>query len=202
MTMTYLWTAMIFCSVLFGFLNHTTLEVSNASLEGATSAVELCISMTGTICLWTGIMEVLRQCGLAEKLSKLLSPLLSALYPDVKHDPKIMSDISANFSANLLGLGNAATPLGLQAVKGLSSHAKGIATPSLCLFVVCNTASIQLIPTTIASLRSATGSENPFEIISAVWITSFLSLLVGISACKLGETIWSKKEKNKRRETQ
>lgn len=200
MTMTYLWTGMIFCSVLFGFLNNTTQAVSNATLEGATSAVTLCISLTGTICLWTGIMEVLRQCGLAEKLAKLLSPLLGALYPDLKNDPQTMGHISANFSANLLGLGNAATPLGLQAVKGLSTHAKGVATPSLCLFVVCNTASIQLIPTTIASLRSATGSQSPFEIMPAVWITSLLSLLVGISACKIGEKILSKKEKNNRRE--
>lgn len=200
MTMSYLWTTLLFFSVCFAFLNGTTAEVSTASLEGASSAVELCISMTGTICLWTGVMEVLRQCGLADKLAQALHPLLKKLFPDVAKDKEVLGNISANFSANFFGLGNAATPLGLQAVKGLASHCKdkSTASPSLCLFIVCNTASIQLIPSTVASLRSATGSENPFEILPSVWLSSTLSVTVGIALCKLLEKICNNKESHKK----
>lgn len=195
MTMTYLWTGMMLLSVVFACLTGRTTEVSTASLEGASNAVELVLSMTGVICLWTGMMEVMRQCGLAQKLSLCLKPLLKRLFPDVAQEEKIMTDISANVSANLLGLGNAATPLGIQAAKGLATQSKnGLATPSLCLFVVCNTASIQLIPSTIASLRAATGSENPFEILPAVWISSAASLTVGIAACHWFQSRERKKE--------
>lgn len=192
MTMTYLWTGMIFFSVLFSLLQGTTQEVSNASLEGATTAVELCLSMTGTVCLWSGVMEVLRQCGLSEKLAKGMEPLLKRLYPETKTDQKTLENISANVSANLLGLGNAATPLGLKAAEGLAKHSteKNTASPSLCLLVVCNTASIQLLPTTIASLRAATGSESPLDILPAVWLSSLLSVTFGITLCKLLQRFW------------
>lgn len=188
MLMTYLFTGMFLISLVFGFLTENTEAVSIASLEGASNAINLAISMAGVICLWTGVMEVMNQCGLSQKLAGFLRPCLAWLFPDVAHDPKIMGDISANISANLLGLGNAATPLGIQACKGLATQAKnGIASPSLCLFVVCNTASIQLIPTTVASLRAATGSASPMEILPAVWLTSLGAITVGISLCKLLE---------------
>lgn len=192
MTMTYLWTGMIFCSVLFSLLQGTTQEVAKASLEGATTAVELCLSMTGTICLWSGVMEVLRQCGLSQRLARGMEPLLKRLYPETKKDQRTLENISANVSANLLGLGNAATPLGLKAAEGLSLHSpeKNVASPSLCLLVVCNTASIQLLPTTIASLRAATGSENPLDILPAVWLSSLLSVTFGTTLCKLLERYW------------
>lgn len=191
MAMTYLWTGMMVVSVLFAFLTGQEAEVSQASLEGATSAIQLSISMAGILCLWSGMMEVMGQCGLAKKLAQGLSPLLKRLFPDANSDT--LSSISANMSANLLGLGNAATPMGLQAAKGLSTSAKnGIATPSLCLFIVCNTASIQLIPSTVASLRAATGSQSPLEILPAVWITSFSSLTVGILMCKVFQHYWGR----------
>lgn len=196
MTMTYLVTFLLLLSVVCAFVTGNTQAVSQASLSGASAAVELCLSMTGVICLWTGVMEVLRQCGLAEKLAKLLYPLLKKLFPDVAQDQHTLAHISANFSANLLGLGNAATPMGLQAAKGLAKYSQNnTATPSLCLFIVCNTASIQLIPSTVASLRSATGSENPFEILPAVWLTSLGSVTVGIFACKFFEFLEKAKEK-------
>ncbi len=186
MTMSYVWTVLLVISVVFAFITGNTQEVSVASVEGGSSAVELCLSMAGVICFWSGMMEVMRQCGLVEKLSKFMSPLLKWLFPEVSEDKKTMGDISANVSANFLGLGNAATPLGLQAAKGLAQYSKGgLATPSLCLFIVCNTASIQLIPSTVASLRVALGSENPYEILPAVWLTSLGSVTVGIFLCKL-----------------
>ncbi|MFI3254373.1 MAG: nucleoside recognition domain-containing protein [Eubacteriales bacterium] len=185
MTMSYLWTILLVISVFFAFITGNIEEVSFASIQGGQSAVELCFSMTGAICFWSGMMEVMRQCGLIEKLAKLLRPLLKWLFPDVAENQKTMGDISANISANFLGLGNAATPLGLQAAKGLATYSKGgRATDSLCLFIVCNTASIQLIPSTVASLRAACGSENPFEILPAVWITSLGSVAVGILLCR------------------
>lgn len=194
MTMSYLWIFLLLISVFFALVTGQTGAVSSATLEGASSAVALCVSMTGSICLWTGMMEVMRQSGLSEKLAKLLQPLLRWLFPDVAEDGKTLGDISANVSANLLGLGNAATPLGLQAAKGLAKHSKeGVATPSLCLFIVCNTASIQLLPTTVASIRSATGSESPFDILPAVWVTSLVALSVGISVCKICEKISGRK---------
>lgn len=190
MAMSYIWAGMFLVAVVFAFLTDSTQQVSVASVEGATTAVELCLAMTGAICLWMGMMEVMRQCGLAEKLAGGLRPFLRRLYPDVAEDKAVLGDISANVSANLLGLGNAATPLGLQAVKGLRGYCPGnTASPSLCLFIVCNTASIQLLPTTVASLRSASGSENPLEILPAVWCSSLCSVTVGILVCKLLEKI-------------
>lgn len=191
MIMTYLFTGMFLISIVFAFLTGNTQAVSTASLEGASTAISLTLSMAGVICLWTGIMEVMNQCGLADSLAKALHPLLKRLFPDVAQDKKVLRDISANVSANLLGLGNAATPLGLQACKGLSTYTKnGVATPSLCLFIVCNSASIQLIPTTVASLRAATGSADPFQILPAVWLCSLGSITVGISVCKILERLF------------
>lgn len=194
MTMSYVWCGMIFFSVVFGLLNGTTQEVSAATLEGATTAVNLAISMTGGICLWCGFMELLKQCGLAQALAKCMKPFLGRLFPDVAKDDTVLGAISANVSANLLGLGNAATPFGIQAVRGLGTKAKGQATSSMCLLIVCNTASIQLIPTTVATLRAATGSESPFDILPCVWIASSLSVCMGILLCKILEKVWKKVE--------
>lgn len=186
MTMSYIWTGMMVLAVVVAFFTGNTQTVSLASLEGAVSAVELCISMTGVLCLWSGMMEIMRQCGLAKRIARGLRPLLHRLYPDA--DQSTLESISANVSANLLGLGNAATPFGLQAVEGLNKgRESSVASPSMCLFVVCNTASLQLIPSTVASLRAATGSEQPFDILPAVWLSSFVSVVLGISFCKLIE---------------
>lgn len=198
MTMTYTWVAMLLLSTLFAFTQNTSQDVSTASLEGASTAIELCLSMTGSICLWCGILEVLDQCGLSKKLAQCLKPLLKKLYPDTANDPQTLNHIATNVSANLLGLGNAATPSGIRATQHLSKHCKPshIASPSLCLFIVCNTASIQILPTTVASLRAANGSQSPFEILPAVWITSTLSVTFAIVICKIFEKIWKQKKEN------
>lgn len=188
MTMSYLWTGMILISVIFSFLTGQTEQVSTASLQGATTAIDLCLTMAGGLCLWSGMMEVMRQSGLSNQVANALRPLLKHLFPEVAKDEAVMEHISANLSANFLGLGNAATPLGIQSAKGLAKYSKnGRATASLCLFVVCNTASIQAIPSTIASLRLATGSASPFEILPALWLTSATALTVGIALCKIWE---------------
>ena len=190
MTMAWIWTGMAVLSILCGLATGRGELVAAAAVEGAQSAVELCVSIAGMLCLWTGVMEVMRRSGLAEGLSRLLRPVLSLLFPQVSGDRGVMDSISANVSANLLGLGNAATPLGIEAVRRMERKTPGTASDAMCMLVVCNTASIQLIPTTVASVRAAAGSSSPFDILPAVWLASALSVGVGISACKLFARIW------------
>ena len=190
MTMAWIWTGMAVLSILCGLATGRGELVAAAAVEGAQSAVELCVSIAGMLCLWTGVMEVMRRSGLAEGLSRLLRPVLSLLFPQVSGDRGVMDSISANVSANLLGLGNAATPLGIEAVRRMERKSPGTASDAMCMLVVCNTASIQLIPTTVASVRAAAGSSSPFDILPAVWLASALSVGVGIAACKLFARIW------------
>ena len=190
MTMAWIWTGMAVLSILCGLATGRGELVAAAAVEGAQAAVELCVSIAGMLCLWTGVMEVMRRSGLAEGLSRLLRPVLSALFPQVSGDRGVMDSISANVSANLLGLGNAATPLGIEAVRRMERKSPGTASDAMCMLVVCNTASIQLIPTTVASVRAAAGSSSPFDILPAVWLASALSVGVGIAACKLLARIW------------
>ncbi len=190
MTMTIIWTGMIVSSILCGLATGRGPAVAAAAVEGAAAGVELALSIAGMLCLWTGVMEVMRQSGLADKLSQLLAPILRRLFPQAAQDRAAMDAISANVSANLLGLGSAATPLGLQAARRLARKSPGTASDSLCMLVVCNTASIQLIPTTVASVRAAQGCAAPFDILPAVWLASALSVGVGILACTIFSKIW------------
>lgn len=184
MTMAWIWTGMAVLSILCGLATGRGDLVAAAAVEGAQAAVELCVSIAGMLCLWTGVMEIMRRSGLAEGLSRLLRPVLSALFPQVSKDRGVMDSISANVSANLLGLGNAATPLGIQAARRMARGCSGTASDELCLLVVLNTASIQLLPATIASVRSASGAQSPFDILPAVWLASALSVVVGVLTAK------------------
>ena len=190
MAMTVIWTGMVVVSILCGLATGNGPAVAAAAMEGAAAAVELCLSIAGMLCLWTGVMEGMRRSGLAEKLSRLLRPMLRLLFPQVARDRETMDSIAANVSANLLGLGNAATPLGLEAARRMSRRTPGVAGDSLCMLVVCNTASIQLIPTTVATVRAGAGSAAPFDILPAVWLASGLSVGVGVLACKICARIW------------
>ena len=190
MAMTVLWAGMAAAAVLCALATGRMPQVSAAAVEGAGAAVELALSMAGMLCLWMGVMEVMRRAGLAEKLSRLLRPALWRLYPAFAGDRAVMDSIAANVSANLLGLGNAATPLGLRAAQGMARRTPGVASDGLCMLVVCNTASIQLIPTTVASVRAAAGCQTPFDILPAVWLASALSVAAGIVAAKLLARVW------------
>ena len=183
--MTVLWCCMVGVSVLVGALGGTLDTGSAAALAGAASAVTLCLSMAGVICLWTGVMEVMERSGLAGKLARLFRPLLRRLLPRASRDEETLSAVSANVSANLLGLGNAATPLGLKAAARMAKNSGGVASDELCLLVVLNTASIQLVPATVASLRAAAGCGTPFDILPAVWLTSLLALAAGLGMAAL-----------------
>ena len=190
MAMAVIWTGMVVVSILCGLALGNGPQVAAAALEGAGAAVELCLSMAGVLCLWMGVMEVMRRSGLSEGLSRLLRPLLRRLYPEFAWDRAVMDHISANVSANLLGLGNAATPLSMEAARLMSRRSPGVASDGLCMLVVCNTASIQLIPTTVAGVRAAAGCATPFDILPAVWLASALSVSVGITAAWLLGKVW------------
>ena len=190
LTMTVIFTGMTALSLVCGLATGRGAEVAAAAVTGASSAVELALSMAGMLCLWSGVMEVMRRSGLSEKLSRALGPVLRRLYPQSARDKEIMDSVSANVSANLLGLGNAATPLGLEAARRMARKSPGVASDSLCMLVVCNTASLQLIPATVASVRSAAGCAAPFDILPAVWLASALSVGTGVLACKLLARVW------------
>jgi spore maturation protein A len=200
MAMTVIWTGMTVLSLVCALALGRTETLASAALEGAASAVTLGLEMAGALCLWMGVMEVMRRAGLAEKLARLLSPVLRRLFPDFAQDPEVMDTIAANVSANLLGLGNAATPLGLEAAKRMSKRTPGVASDSLCMLVVCNTASIQLIPTTVAAVRMAAGCAAPFDILPAVWVTSGLSVVTGIAAARGMGKLWPRIFDRERRE--
>ena len=190
MAMAAIWTGMVVVSILCGLARGAGPQVAAAAMEGAGAAVELCLAMAGVLCLWMGVMEVMRRSGLAEGLSRLLRPVLRVLYPDFARDREVMDSISANVSANLLGLGNAATPMGMRAAQLMSRRSPGVASDSLCMLLVCNTASIQLIPTTVAGVRVAAGCQTPFDILPAVWMASVLSVSTGILAARLFSRVW------------
>ena len=181
---------MLGAAVLCGLATGNGPEVAKGALDGAAAGVELCLSMLGVLCLWTGVMEVMERSGLAGGLSRLLRPAIAWLYPDFAGDRRVMDAVSANLSANLLGLGNAATPLGLEAARLMAERTPGVASDGLCMLVVCNTASLQLIPTTVASLRAAAGCASPFDILPAVWLASAVSVAVGVTASKLMARLW------------
>lgn len=185
MAMAWVWSGMVILSLIFGLLTGNLDAVSAAALEGAGSAVKLGISMAGVLCLWSGVMEVMNASGLSAGLARAFRPLLRRLLPEAAQDPETLAAVSANVSANLLGLGNAATPLGIQAARRMARGCGGIASGELCTLVVLNTASIQLIPATVGSLRAAMGSAAPFDILPAVWLTSILSVAAGLGAAKL-----------------
>ena len=190
MAMTVFWVAMVVISLVCGLATGNRSQVSQAAAEVAQSAVTLCISMAGMLCLWNGVLEVMNRSGLTQKLRVLLLPVLRRLYPDFRGDGAVLDAVSANVCANLLGLGNAATPFGIRAAKGMAERYRGRAGDGLCLLVVCNTASIQLLPTTVAAIRSAAGCASPFDILPAVWLSSALALGAGLAAAKLLGRVW------------
>ncbi len=194
MAMSVIWTGMVAVSVLYGLFAGNGAAVAAGAVEGAAAAVELCLTMAGVMCLWMGVMEVMKRSGLAESLSRLLRPVLGWLYPEFRRDRETMDAVSANVSANLLGLGNAATPLGIQAARRMARRTPGVASNSLCMLVVCNTASIQLIPTTVAGVRLGAGCATPFDILPAVWLASAVSVSVGVLAAKIMGLLWGREK--------
>lgn len=191
--MSKIWALSLVISVIYSLVSGQTSELSAASLEGAGAAVEFVLGMAGLLCLWSGVMEVMRRAGIMDVLSRALAPVLKRLFPRASRDGETLNALSANVSANLLGLGNAATPMGIKAARGMAKQVRGgVASRELCLLVVINTASVQLLPTTVAAIRAANGAAAPFDILPAVWISSAASVAVGIIAASVFERLSGK----------
>ena len=191
MVMSWIFTVMAGISVLAAIITGRGSELAASISQGAQSGITLVISISGAICLWTGVGKLMEHAGFTGFLSRLLKPLLHRLFPSSKKDSSLACSLSANICANLLGLGNAATPMGIQAAKRLCLHTKGVAaSDELCRLIVLNTASIQLIPATVAAVRTSLGCQTPFDILPAVWLTSFCSAGIGVlAACLMGK-VW------------
>lgn len=193
--MSWVMGGMILLSVISGIFTGRMSELSAASLNGCKQAVELTITITGSLALWSGVMAVAEKSGLTTLLAQAMSPLTrGVLFRGLPRDSKALEAISMNLTANLMGLGNAATPLGLAAMKELEKEGGGSrrATNHMITFVALNTASMQLIPTTTAFLRLQAGSRNPMEILVPVWISSVASVTVAVTLAKL--LAWGKRE--------
>lgn len=201
--MKWIFSILILLAVVFGACNGRMSEVSTAALSECGRAVELAITLAGTICLWNGLMRVAQESRLTEKIAKLLSPVTTRIFRGVERTSYAMQLITMNITANLLGLGNAATPLGIAAISELEKATpcehKGTASDNMILLVVLNTASIQLVPTTVAVLRLQYGSDTPMDIIPAVLITSLVSVTVGIALAKLLNRVFPVQRKRKGR---
>jgi len=191
MVMSYIWTGLLLISVVFAVLTGNMGALAAAVPQGAQSGISLALSLAGSICLWTGVGALMERIGATAFLSRLFAPLLRRLFPGFKQDPILAGHLSANFCANLLGLGNAATPMGIQAARRMvDPRCPTVATDSLCRLVVMNTASIQLIPANVAAVRSSLGCQTPFDILVCVWITSLCSVSAGLIAAWLLGKVW------------
>lgn len=191
MAMTYVWAGAVIVSVFFAFFGGSGAETTAALLDGAAKGVELCITMAGPLCLWAGLGKLMDRAGLTDALSKALSPVLGRLFPASRTDPELAKHLSGNVTANLLGLGNAATPMGIRAAGRLRDPSDPArATDGLCRLVVMNTASIQLLPTTVAAVRQSAGCSSPFDILPSVWVSSVLSVSAGLLAARLLGRVW------------
>ena len=191
MVMSWIWAGLLALSFVFSLGLHRGAELGGAVFQGAQAGVTLAISLVGSICLWSGVGKLMTHLGLTQTLSRLLGPVLHRLFPETRENRKLAGSLSANICANLLGLGNAATPMGIDAAKRLRDPARPeYATDGLCRLIVLNTASIQLIPTNVAAVRLSLGCATPFDILPAVWITSFSSAGLGLLAAVLLGKVW------------
>ena len=182
-----LWPIFIILSVVYAIIFGNIEEVNTGIFNSLSEAVELSLTFLGTICLWSGIMEIAKKTSLINKLNKLLKPFINFLFPDLKNNELAKQEISMNMIANILGLGNAATPLGIKAMKTMQKEnkVKDTLSNSMMMFIVINTASIQLIPTNVIAIRTSLNSQNPTSIIIPVWIATIIAGVVGITLTKI-----------------
>ena len=190
MVMSWIWTAFLLVSLLFSWFTGQGSALAAAVMDGAQAGITLALSIAGSLCLWTGVGPLMEHIGITDALSRFLKPLLGRIFPGTNNDPALARDLSANVCANFLGLGNAATPLGIQAAQRMARGCGDTASDELCILVVLNTASLQLLPTTVAGVRAALGSANPFDILPAVWLSSALSVAGGLLSAKLFSRLW------------
>lgn len=181
------WPIFIIISFSYAIFSGNLENLNSAIFASTTDSINLTISLLGTMCLWSGIMQIASKTSLINKLTKLLQPIIHFLFPELKKNETVKKEISMNMIANILGLGNAATPLGLKAMKSMQKEnpKKDTLSNSMAMFIVLNTASIQIIPTTVIAIRNSLGSENPTAIVFPVWIATICAATAGITATKL-----------------
>ena len=182
-----IWPLFLIISFVYAIFNGILEQVNTSVFEGTKSAVELCITLLGTMCLWNGIMKIACKTSIVKKLTKILAPIMKKLFPDIKRQDKVHEEISMNIIANIMGLGNAATPLGLKAMKSMQkvNNDKKRLSNSMSIFIVLNTASIQLIPTTVIAIRSSLKSNNPTAMIVPIWIATIFAAISAIGSAKI-----------------
>lgn len=182
----YIWFGLLAIGFLVGIMNGRIDAVVKAAMDSAGNGVEFCIGLAGIMCLWTGIMNIAEKSGLIRKISRITRPVLGFLFPHVPGNHPAIAAIVMNLAANFLGLGNAATPLGLKAMTELQklNPVKSTATDTMCMFLVLNTSAVQLVPATVIAIRSTYGSSDPAGIIGTVWVASVCAAISGIIAAK------------------
>lgn len=185
--MNYLWAFMILIGIIYACISGNMAAVTQGILEEARAAVSLCITLTGIIAMWTGLMKIAERAGILAYITKKLSPFLSFLFPDIPKDHIARKYIATNMIANLVGLGWAATPPGLLAMKELKklNHDQEIASVEMCTFLIINISSIQLVSMNILAYRAQYGSINPAEIIGPSLFATLINTIVGIVFCKI-----------------
>lgn len=197
--MKWVMAVMLTAAVICGAVTGRMKEVSESFLSECTSAVELCISLAGIICLWSGVMRVAQKSGITEKLAILFSPVLGKLFKGLRKGGKAMQYITLNLTANILGLGNASTPLGLSAMREIEAEERGSspekASHNMIILTVMNTASLQLIPTTVSALRLQAGSSAPMEILPCVWLVSVCALTAALLGAEFFRFLCNRREK-------
>lgn len=186
--MNYVFPLLIIFSFICAAVTGQMSELSSSVIEGGTNAVELIIRLVSMLCLWGGIMEIADKSGITKGISAFLSPIIKLLFPRIRKEKDVIEAISMNITANILGLGNAATPLGLEAMRRLQSVNTDTsrASDEMVVFVVMNTAAMHIIPTTVATLRGQYGSQSPMAILPSAFLTSFCALSVAVISAKLG----------------
>lgn len=189
--MNYVFPVLLIFSFISAMATGRMSELSSAVIDGAESAVQLLLRLVSMLCLWGGIMEIGDKAGLTRVFSKLMYPVVSLIFPRLRKEKYVLEAISMNITANVLGLGNAATPLGLEAMRRLQSvnSDTAFASDEMVVFVVMNTAAMHIIPTTVATMRGQYGSENPMEIMPAAFLTSFLALATAVTVAKIGNRL-------------
>ena len=182
-----IWPIFLIISFVYSIFSGKLPEVNNSIFESTSNAIELCLTLVGTMCLWCGMIKIVMETSAVDKLIKLLKPILRKLFPDIGENNEAYKEISMNIIANLFGLGNAATPLGLKAMKSLQkvNNNKRELSNSMAILIVLNTASIQLIPTTVIAIRTTLGSKNPTEMLLPIWMATIIAAMSAIIAAKL-----------------
>ena len=182
-----IWSVFLIVSFFYAIYSGKLPDVNNSIFTSTSSAIELCLTLIGTMSLWCGIIKIAMETSLINKLIKILKPLLKKLFPEINEKDEVHKDISMNIIANLLGLGNAATPLGLKAMKSLQKEnkSKEELSNSMAILIVLNTASIQLIPTTVIAIRTTLGAENPTQMLIPIWIATIAAAMSAIISAKL-----------------